>query len=120
MQPAEVAQKQIIQAHESQPHIEPPADYLPVEFSENGPNNLIPSKPGTAGENYRKIVESIPGKIASEFDAMNPGPLGNDMASVAATFSGGRYATITLDRSLVAYRAWAKGQSREFGGFWSL
>ena len=60
------------------------------------------------------------GKILDEADALNPGALGDELKGLAETFSGGRYATIELDRPLIAYRAWTPGQSNEFGAFWTL
>ena len=69
---------------------------------------------------YQKIVDETPGKILNEADALNPGALGDDLKGLAETFSGGRYATIELDRPLTAYRTWTPGQSNEFGAFWTL
>src|SRR5690606_9125564 len=50
-------------------------------------------------------------------NAVKLGPLPD---KAAATFAGGRYATIRLERPLTVYRAWHEGGAREFGGFWSL
>jgi YD repeat-containing protein len=69
------------------------------------------------GLGYQRIVNRIPGTILNEADAMNPGALGDNMAG---TFSGGRYATMQLDKPLTAYRAWTPGSAREFGAFWTL
>jgi hypothetical protein len=70
--------------------------------------------------NYEHIVSQVPGKIITTADALNPGILGNSVNSLAATFAGGKYATIELSQDVVLYRAWAPGQSRELGSFWSL
>lgn len=63
------------------------------------------------------------GKVTGQFDAVNPGPLADD---IAETFAGGKYASSTLQEDLILHRAWhergvagASG-AREFGGFWSL
>ncbi|MFJ4376524.1 hypothetical protein ACIP1T_28400 [Pseudomonas japonica] len=69
---------------------------------------------------YRSILDSVHGKIIFEADALTPGPLGDDLMKLPGTFSGGRYATVELEESLIAYRAWTPGQSREYGAFWSL
>jgi hypothetical protein len=74
----------------------------------------------SAGANFERIVSQVPGRTVGRADALNPGSLGNTVDSVAATFSGGRYATVELSEDLILHRAWAPGQSREFGGFWSL
>jgi hypothetical protein len=75
------------------------------------------------------------GKETDHYDATtNPGPLGPSpkaietlgskaalQRSVAATFAGGRYTTVQLEKPMVVYRAWAPGtNSKEFGGYWSL
>ncbi|VAW60251.1 Rhs-family protein [hydrothermal vent metagenome] len=57
------------------------------------------------------------GELISKYDAITPGPLPD---SVAETFSGGRYDEIVVKNPITLYRAWHPGQSREFGGFWSL
>ncbi|QND84715.1 hemagglutination activity domain-containing large exoprotein [Chromobacterium vaccinii] len=76
--------------------------------------------PNTAGANFERIISQVPGRPISRADALNPGFLGDTVDSVAATFSGGRYASIELTDDLILHRAWAPGQSREFGGFWSM
>ncbi len=73
-----------------------------------------------AGVPYREIVGQVPGRVLSESDALMVGPLGNDLTDLPGTFSGGRYATLQLNQPMTVYRAWAPGQSREFGAFWSL
>lgn len=73
-----------------------------------------------AGSAYQDIVGRVPGQILSQADALTPGILGNDLAGLPGTFSGGRYATMQLEQPMTVYRAWAPGQSREFGAFWSL
>jgi hypothetical protein len=72
------------------------------------------------GSTYRSIVGQVPGKILYEADAFNPGALGTDLKGTPGSFSGGRYATIQLEKSMTAYRVWAPGQSGEFGAYWSL
>lgn len=67
--------------------------------------------------NYDQIIGGVPGRVLGEFDAMTPGKL---PGAVAETFSGGRYAVVELDMPMVLHRAWAPGQSREFGGYWSM
>lgn len=84
---------------------------------------------GTTMETLRQVratsdgVETqwgtVPGRIVGEYDAMRPGPLGDTQNSPAATFSGGRYVAIELDRPVTLYRAYAPETSRELGGFWS-
>ena len=74
----------------------------------------------SAGANFERIVTQVPGLVVLRADALHPDSLGSTLDSVAATFSGGRYATMDLLEDLVLYRAWTPGQSREFGGFWSL
>ncbi|MYN20056.1 DUF4150 domain-containing protein [Rugamonas sp. FT107W] len=74
----------------------------------------------SAAGNFRAIVNKISGKVLNEADALNPGALGDDLKGLAETYSGGRYATIKLDKPLTVYRAWAPGQSKEFGAFWTL
>ena len=78
------------------------------------------AKGTTPASTYKKIVDQVSGKILDEADALNPGALGDELKGLAETFSGGRYATIELDRPLIAYRAWTPGQSNEFGAFWTL
>ncbi|OLL30852.1 hypothetical protein BTH42_14850 [Burkholderia sp. SRS-W-2-2016] len=103
-------------------------EQIPEQFAIKGAQLLDTILPGqvvkststlgaVAGATYRDIVGQIPGRILFEADAMTPGALGGD---IAGTFSGGRYATMQLDQPLTVYRAWAPGQSREFGAFWSL
>lgn len=77
----------------------------------------IPAVPRTT---YQEIVSQVPGKILAESDALLVGPLGDDLAGLPGTFSGGRYATIQLEKPMTAYRAWTPDQAREFGAFWSL
>lgn len=72
------------------------------------------------GVPYRESVGQAPGRVLSESDALMVGPLGNDLTGLPGTFSGGRYATLQLNQPMTVYRAWAPGQSREFGAFWSL
>jgi hypothetical protein len=74
----------------------------------------------SAGANFERIVTQVPGLVVLRADALHPDSVGSTLDSVAATFSGGRYATMDLLEDLVLYRAWTPGQSREFGGFWSL
>ncbi len=74
----------------------------------------------SAGANFERIITQVPGLVVLRADALHPDSLGSTLDSVAATFSGGRYATMDLLEDLVLYRAWTPGQSREFGGFWSL
>lgn len=81
---------------------------------------IIGKVKGENVSNYNIIVNSIDGKINFEADALTPGSLGDDYKDVPGTFSGGRYTTIQLDKPLKVYRAWAQGQSKEFGAFWSL
>jgi hypothetical protein len=70
------------------------------------------------GITYKGIVASVPGRVVGEFNQVGAaGPLAGGAES---TFSGGRYALVELDKPLTLYRAWTPGQSREFGGFWSL
>jgi hypothetical protein len=97
----------------------------PAPLSINAPTGggikIIPTAAGsTSKSSYQKIVGQIPGKVLNEADALNPGALGDELKGIAETFSGGRYATIKLDRPLTVYRAWAPGQSNEFGAFWAL
>ncbi len=70
--------------------------------------------------NYERIVSQIPGRVISEADALNPGILGETLDSVASTFSGGRYAVITLEKPFEITRVWAPGQSTEFGACWGI
>ncbi|WP_418889018.1 hemagglutinin repeat-containing protein [Pasteurella testudinis] len=70
-----------------------------------------------SGETFNEIINKVPGRIIDKYDITNIGSLDN---SIAETFSGGRYATIIIDKDLRAYRAWSPGQSREFGAFWTL
>lgn len=70
-----------------------------------------------AGDGYKSIVSRVSGEIQGEFSIIKTGTLTD---SIAETFSGGRYATIKLDKDLRAFRAWTPGQSNEFGAFWSL
>jgi len=72
------------------------------------------------GANFERIISQVSGRTIHRADALNPGALGNTVDSVAATFSGGRYASIELTEDLIVYRAWTPGQSREFGGFWTI
>ncbi len=77
-------------------------------------------KQGTlAGENYKKIVDKVPGVVLGRYDATTgPGPI--EDLNKRKSFSGGRYATIKLTEDIVAYRAWTPGQSYEFGAYWAL
>ena len=77
-------------------------------------------KQGTlAGENYKKIVNKVPGVVLGRYDATTgPGPV-KDLDK-RKSFSGGRYSTIKLTEDIVAYRAWTPGQSYEFGAYWAL
>ncbi|MFS0757394.1 hemagglutinin repeat-containing protein [Noviherbaspirillum sp. 1P10PC] len=85
------------------------------------PENVKATAGGnSAGSTYQSILGRIPGKVIYEADALTPGALGNDPSGLPGTFSGGRYATVQLDKPMTVYRAWAPGQSREFGAFWSL
>lgn len=70
--------------------------------------------------NYEKIISQIPGHVSHHATTLSPGSLGKTVDSVAATFSGGRYAVITLDEPLIVYRVWTPGQSKELGRFWAL
>ena len=58
--------------------------------------------------NYERIVSQIPGRVTSHADALNPGILS---LSAQETFSGGRYAIMTLEEPLIVYRTWSPGQS---------
>jgi hypothetical protein len=81
---------------------------------------VVPNKiTGTAaGEPYRNYVSSVSGNVLGEFDMMSPGSL---PVKRAETFSGGRYAEIELNESLVVYRGWSPGTwAAEDGAFWSL
>ncbi|MCC6074181.1 hypothetical protein ACFPTX_17040, partial [Pseudomonas sp. GCM10022188] len=80
-----------------------------------------------AGSRYKEIISSIDGRKVGEYTALDDGPLSagavtraEQQGSLAATFSGGRYADMELNSDTVAYRAWHPGQAREFGAFWSL
>ncbi|MCQ8895784.1 DUF6531 domain-containing protein [Limnobacter humi] len=73
-----------------------------------------------AGNRYQSIVDRVPGRLVSKADALTPGALGDDLSGLPGTFSGGRYATIELDKPMTVYRAWTPGQSKELGAFWSL
>ena len=77
-------------------------------------------KQGTlAGQNYKKIVDNVPGVVLGRYDATTgPGPI--EDLNKRKSFSGGRYATIKLTEDIVAYRAWTPGQSYEFGAYWAL
>ena len=77
-------------------------------------------KQGTlAGENYKKIVNKVPGVVLGKYDATTgPGPI-KDLDK-RKSFSGGRYSTIKLTEDIVAYRAWTPHQSNEFGAYWAL
>ena len=77
-------------------------------------------KQGTlAGENYKKIVNKVPGVVLGSYDATTgPGPV-KDLDK-RKSFSGARYSTIKLTEDIVAYRAWTPGQSYEFGAYWAL
>jgi filamentous hemagglutinin len=79
---------------------------------------LDPGHPAP-GATYDALKNRIRGTVLKESDALTlgGGPLG---LKNSATFSGGRYATIQLDRPITVYRAWTPGQSREFGQFWAL
>ena len=71
-----------------------------------------------AGENYKKIVDKVPGVILRRYNAITgKGALNEEQAK---SFSGGRYTTIELTKDLRAFRAWTPGQSNEFGAYWSL
>ena len=71
-----------------------------------------------AGENYKKIVEQVPGVVLRRYNAITgKGALNEEQAK---SFSGGRYTTIELTKDLRAFRAWTPGQSNEFGAYWSL
>jgi hypothetical protein len=71
-----------------------------------------------AGVSYEGIVASVPGRVVGEYSQVGvAGPLAGGAES---TFSGGRYAAVELEKPLTLYRAWAPGQAKEFGGFWSL
>ncbi|KGQ69427.1 hypothetical protein OA57_11665 [Chelonobacter oris] len=69
------------------------------------------------GQVFGEIVSGISGRVEGGYDATVNGSL---PASIAETFSGGRYAVIKLDENLKAYRTWSPGQSREFGAFWAV
>ena len=69
------------------------------------------------GQVFNEIISNISGKIDGIYDATLNGSL---PASIAETFSGGRYAVIKLDKNLNAYRTWSPGQSKEFGAFWTI
>ncbi|QBH29360.1 RHS repeat-associated core domain-containing protein [Vibrio vulnificus] len=89
---------------------------------------VIPSSTANvAGARFNEIVSSVDGKVLGNYSILDNGPLSagattrlelND--SLAATFSGGRYAEIELADDLVVYRAWHPDQAKEFGAFWSL
>ncbi len=89
---------------------------------------LVPSTTtNMAGARFNEIVSSVDGKVLGNYSILDNGPLSagattrlelND--SLAATFSGGRYAEIELADDLVVYRAWHPDQAKEFGAFWSL
>ncbi|MEC9073339.1 MAG: C2 family cysteine protease, partial [Myxococcota bacterium] len=72
-----------------------------------------------AGEGYKKIISGIDGELINEHSWVTHGHHSLD-EEVAATFSGGRYARMILNRPLTLYRAWHPETSREFGGFWSM
>lgn len=58
------------------------------------------------------------GQVVGEYDALNPGPLPHGRAG---TFSGGRYAEMTVNQPTVVYRAWSPGTwAAEDGAYWSL
>ena len=92
---------------------------LGIEASGLIAGDALPTRAGTAG-NFDRIVAQLPGKMVAKADALNPGVLGNTIDSFAATFSGGKYATVELSQDVVLYRAWTPGQSKEFGSFWAL
>jgi RHS repeat-associated protein len=97
-----------------------PLGLVSVEKSSPDQTPVPPNK-------YSQIVSSVNGKVVSEYSLLDNGPLSANSVtrkefqdSLAATFSGGRYAEIELLDDLVVHRAWHPGQSREFGAFWSL
>lgn len=72
-----------------------------------------------AGQNYKKIVDNVPGVVLGRYNATTgPGPI-QDLDQ-RKSFSGGRYSVIELTKDITAYRAWTPGQSHEFGAYWSL
>ena len=70
------------------------------------------------GQEYHHVLNSIGGSITEEINAItNFKYLEEDLAK---SFAGGRYAHVVTDKPLSLYRVWSPGQSREFGGFWSI
>ena len=55
------------------------------------------------------------GKVTSNFSAIEPGPLAENLAG---TFAGGRYTTVTLQNDTILYRAGTANQP--LGQFFSL
>ena len=78
----------------------------------------------SAANGRRTDLSSLPGVVVAEFDALNPGPLGDTQGLPATSFSGGRYKEIALTEDIVLYRVHTNltgtGQgARELGAFWT-
>lgn len=74
----------------------------PTGKPSNNGVKVIGSRDLTKGFDASKL-----GRVSQPYDAVNPGPLSDEMAS---TFSGGKYRVAILEADTIFYRAGVKGQ----------